>query len=269
MSDVHATALVEDGAQIGGGVVVGPHCIIGPQVVLRDGVTLEAGVVVKGRTTIGERTSVSPFAVIGGEPQDLSFRGEVTEVHIGADCRIREHVTIHRGTSRGRGRTMIGANCFLMTGAHIGHDCIIGDNVILTNHAIVGGHCELGDFAILGGLSAVQQRLRIGAHAFIAGVAGVRRHVIPYATAIGNQAQLSGLNIIGLKRRGFDRETLHALRSSYRLFFFSEGTRRQRLAAVRSAHGGVDEVATLIEFIETCGERPLALPRDPHAGGGD
>ncbi len=269
MSRVHPTAIVEDGAQIGGDVFIGPHCIIGPEVVLRDGVRLEANVLVKGRTTIGERTAVWPFAVIGGEPQDLGYRGEETEVHIGSDCLIREYVTIHRGTGRGRGRTMIGAKCFLMIGAHIAHDCIIGDNVILTNQATVGGHCELGDFAILGGLSAVQQRLHIGAHAFVAGLAGIRADVIPYGMAIGTHAQLAGLNIIGLKRRGFDRKTLHALRSAYRLFFFGDGTRGERLATVRAAHGEVAAIAELAAFIEARGDRPLTLPREPRTDCGD
>jgi UDP-N-acetylglucosamine acyltransferase len=261
MSLVHPTAIVEDGARLGADVTVGAFSIVGRDVTLEDGVSLDAHVVVRGRTAIGARTRVAAMSVIGGEAQDLSYKGEDTAVVIGPDCVIREHVTIHRGTARGRGVTRIGANCFMMIAAHVAHDCIVGENVILTNQAILGGHSQIGDNAILGGMVAVLQRTRIGAHAFISGVSGVTRDIIPYGIATGRIARLGGINIVGLKRRGFDKPTLHAIHRAYRQFFSSKGPRAERLAAVTEAYGSVPAVAVMLDFIRESGNRPLALPR--------
>jgi UDP-N-acetylglucosamine acyltransferase len=261
MRRIHPTAIVEDGARIGAGVGIGAFSIVGRDVTLGDGVTLESHVVIEGRTTVGQRTRINAFSVIGGEPQDLAYRGEATEVEIGPDCIIREHVTIHRGTSRGRGKTTVGAHCFFMVAAHVAHDCVVGDRVILTNQATLGGHTVVGEYAILGGLAAVQQRSRVGAHAFIGGVTAVDADIAPFAMALGDRARLAGINVRGLKRRGFDHETIHALRAAYNAFFFSSGTRVERLAAVAERFGSVPAVAQFIEFIRASGDTRLILPR--------
>ena len=261
MSLIHPTAIVEDGARLGADVTVGAFSIVGRDVSLADGVTLDAHVMIRGRTTVGARTRVATFAVIGGEAQDLSYKGEDSAVEIGPDCIIREHVTIHRGTARGRGATTIGAHCFIMIGAHVAHDCVLGDHVILTNQATLGGHSQIGEWAILGGLVGVQQRSRIGAHAFIGGMTGISRDVVPFVMASGRFARLAGINLVGLKRRGYDKETLHALHKAYRLFFLSQGSRAERLAAVAAEFGSVPAVSQFVAFIRDSGNRALALPR--------
>ena len=262
MSLVHPTAIVEDGAVLGDGVRVGAYSMIGPDAVLEAGVAVGPHVVVSGRTTIGANTRVSAFAAIGGEPQDIGFKGEPTTVFIGANCIIREHVTIHRGTARGRGRTDIGSDCFLMVGAHVAHDCQVGNHVILVNSATLGGHVEIGEYAIISGLVAVQQRQRVGAHAFIGGLSGVMRDVIPFAMAIGERAQLGGLNVVGLKRRGFDRPTIHALRAAYRMVFFGDDSFEERVERTAEEFAEIEPVMQMVEFIRTAGKNGLCTPRD-------
>ena len=261
MSFVHPTAIVEDGAHLGADVSIGAFSIVGREVTLEDGVTLDAHVMIRGLTTIGARTRIAPFVVIGGEAQDLSYKGEQTSVVIGADCVIREHVTIHRGTAHGRGVTSIGSHCFLMIGCHVAHDCRIGDRVILTNQATLGGHTEVGDYAILGGLVGVQQRSRIGAHAFVGGLTGISRDIVPFVMATGRFARVAGINVVGLKRRGYDKETLHALHLAYQSFFLTEGTRAERLALAPGQYGGNPAVDQFLAFIRESGNRPLATPR--------
>ncbi len=268
MKRVHPTAIVEDGARLGEEVTIGAYSQIGSDVVIEDGVVLQSHVIVSGRTTIGARTRVSPFAAIGGEPQDLSYKDEKTAIVIGADCVIREYATVHRGTAKGRGTTTVGSHCFLMIGSHIAHDCLVGDHVILTNQSTLGGHCEIGEYAILGGLAAVQQWTRIGAHAFVSGLTGVTRDIIPFVMVTGHRDVLAGINVRGLKRRGFDRETIHALRTAYEVFFFSSGSRAERLAQVAERFGDVPAVGRMIEFIRATGERPMGLPRS-RGGEGD
>ncbi len=260
MSDIHPTAIIEDGARIGANVTVGPYSLIGSEVTLADGVDVDVRAIIRGRTSIGERTRVSAQAYIGGAPQDLSYRGEDTTIEIGADCIIRENTTVHRGTARGRGMTTIGNHCFLMAGSHVAHDCMVGDHVILTNNALLGGHTEVGDYAILGGGAAVQQFTRIGAHCFIGGVTGVERDVVPYAMAIGERAAIIGINVRGLKRRGFDHAEIMKLRSAFRLFFGTHGPRGERIAAVERAYGTVAAVGPFIDFLRAAGDRPLTLP---------
>src|SRR5436305_6898797 len=232
MSDIHPTAIVEDGARLGEGVRIGAYAMVGPDVVLGAGTIVHPHARISGRTEIGAGGRIFSFAAVGGEPQDTSYRDEPTSVVIGSDCIIREYATVHRGTARGRGRTVVGNKCFLMIGAHVAHDCVVADNVLMVNHATLGGHCEVGEHAILGGLAAVQQHCRIGAHAFIGGLTGVPTDVIPFASAIGERARLGGLNIVGLKRRGFDRPTMYALRAAYKAIFSGKGTRLERLAGI-------------------------------------
>ncbi len=261
MGDIHKSAIVEDGARIGAGVRIGPFSIVERDVVLEDGVVIHSHVVVSGRTTIGAGTVLFPFAAIGGPPQDTSYKDEPTTVVVGPNCIIREHATINRGTARGRGETRIGANCFLMIASHIAHDCLVGDRVVLVNNATLGGHVEVGEHAILGGLAAIQQHCRVGAHAFIGGLSGVNSDVIPFASAIGERAELGGLNVVGLKRRGFDRPTIHALRAAYQAIFNGGGTRAERVERVAEKYPDVDPVMMMVDFIRKGGDRPLCSPR--------
>jgi len=252
----HPTAIIDSKAEIGD-AVIGPFCQVGAGVTLQDGVVLESHVVVEGPTTIGAGTHIYPFAVIGGPPQHLGHKGEETKLNIGAGNIIREHVTMHRGTAAGGGVTSVGANGFFMAGAHVAHDCHVGDKVIFANGAGIGGHVHVGDVAFLGAYCAVHQHCRIGEHAFIGGCAAVTCDIIPYASAVGNHARLAGLNVVGLKRRGFSRQSIHALRSAYKLLFFGEGVFKDRLEQVRRDYSGSPEVLRVVAFIENGASRPL------------
>jgi UDP-N-acetylglucosamine acyltransferase len=261
MGDIHQSAIVEDGARIGVNVRIGPYSIIERDVVIEDNVVIHSHVVVSGHTTIGAGTALYPFAAVGGPPQDTSYKGEPTTVVLGPNCIIREHATINRGTARGRGETRIGANCFLMVASHVAHDCLVADRVVLVNNATLGGHVEIGEHAIVSGLAAVQQHCRIGSHAFIGGLSGVNSDVIPFASAIGERAELGGLNVVGLKRRGFDRPTIHALRAAYQAIFNGGGTRAERLERVAEKYPDVAPVMMMVDFIRKSGDRPLCTPR--------
>ena len=209
---VHPSAVIDAGATLGKDVAIGPFCHVGGDVVLGDNVELLSHVAVAGHTSIGARTRIFPFASIGHEPQDLKFHGEESVLIIGADCLIREGVTMNPGTEAGGLETVVGHRCVFLANSHVAHDCRLGDNVILSNNVMLAGHTRIGDFVILGGGSAVHQFVRIGSHAFVGGLAGVENDVIPYGMALGNRAYLAGLNLVGLKRRGFAREAIHDLR---------------------------------------------------------
>ncbi len=254
--NLHPTAIIEEGAEIGD-VTIGPYCRVGAGAKLRDGVILESHAIVEGDTEIGARTRIHAFAVLGGPPQHTGCKGEGTRLIVGADNVIREHVTMHRGTVAGGGLTRVGANGFFMVGSHVAHDCKVGDRVILANGAAVGGHVSIGDHAFLGGLCAIHQYCRIGEHAFVGGCATVTTDIIPYASAVGNHARLVGLNVIGLKRRGFPRETLQDLRCAYRMLFFGGDTFKERIEHVRESYRRSPEVMRILEFIEVGAERPL------------
>jgi len=260
MSDIHTTAVVEDGASLGHGVTIGPFCHVGPGVTLADEVVLHAHVVVAGHTDIGARTVIFPFSSIGHAPQDKKFSGENSTLEIGSDNVIREHVTMNPGTSGADGVTRVGSFGFFMTGSHIAHDCQVGDNVTFANNATLGGHCRIEDFVILGGLSAVHQYVRIGEHAFIGGMTGIGNDVIPFGMAIGNRAFLSGLNIVGLKRQGFEREQIHDLRKAYRLLFATEGTLKERIEDVEAMFGTDPCVKQILDFIRAQSDRSLCVP---------
>lgn len=261
-TSIHPTAIVEDGAELGSGVQIGPYTCVGPQVSLADGVVLEAHVVVAGRTEIGAGTRIWPFASIGHQPQDLKFKGEESWLHIGERNMIREHVTMNPGTEGGGSHTRVGNGGLFMMGAHVGHDCQLGDNVIMANNATLAGHVEVGDFSFLGGLSAVHQFVRIGQHAMVGGMSGVEKDVIPYGSVIGNRAHLGGLNLVGLKRRGFDRPTIHALREAYRAIFIGEGSLTERAQRVAERNEGVGPVEELVAFILADSSRNFCTPRD-------
>ena len=260
MTKIDSTARVADGVRIGAGVEIGPYCVIGPNAVLGDGCRLIAHVYVDGRTTIGPRTIVHPFASLGTPPQSVHYKGEASRLSIGADCVIREHVTMNTGTTGGHMETRVGDRGFFMVGAHVGHDCTVGDDVVFANNATLGGHCSIGNFVFIGGLSAVHQFVRVGEHAVIGGVVGLRHDVIPFA-AVDSGGRLGGLNLVGLKRRGFSREAIHALRRAYRMLFFGEGTLAGRVETVVKAYAGDANVMRIVEFVRAAGKRRMVTPR--------
>lgn len=261
-TSIHPSAIVSPHAVIGAGVSIGPYCLVGDNVVLGDGVELVSHVVVEGRTEIGPRTRVFPFASLGHEPQDLKYRGEPSRLIIGADCTIREHVTMSPGTEGGGMETRVGDHCLLMIGVHVAHDCILGNHVILSNNVGVAGHCRLEDYVILSGHVGVQQFVQIGAHSFVGGMARVGNDVIPFGMVVGNPAHLKGLNLVGLKRRGFDREDIHKLRSAYRMIFSNEGTLRERVEDAAKIFADDPLVTQVIDFIQKPSRGTLMLPSD-------
>lgn len=262
MSRIHATAVVEDGARLGADVEIGPYCIVGSAVTLGDGVRLLSHVVIQGATEVGVASVVHPFAVLGEPPQHLGHKGEATRLSIGARNIIREHVTMHTGTVMGGGLTRVGDDGLFMVGSHVAHDCDIGDKVVFANNATAGGHVRVGDFVFLGGLCAIHQHTRVGRYTFVGGLAAVTKDVIPYGSVWGNHAHLEGLNLVGLKRRGFTRETINALRAAYRMLFAPEGTFQERLEDVADAYRECEEVMEIVAFIRADANRPLCLPSD-------
>ncbi len=261
MTRIHPTAIVEDGARLGADVMVGPYCHIGPDVEIGDGSALKSHVVVAGRTKIGARARIFPFASLGHEPQDLKYKGEPSTLTIGDDCLIREGVTMNPGTEGGGMQTVIGSRCAFLANSHVGHDCKVGSNVILSNNVMLAGHVAVGDFVIMGGGSAVIQFARVGAHAFVGGLTGLEGDLIPFGTATGNRAHLAGLNLVGLRRRNFERDDINALRRAYRLLFAEEGTLKERVDEVAGEFASNPAVQDVIEFLRGAGDRALCLPR--------
>ena len=264
MSNIHPTALVDSTATLGDGVEIGPYANIGPNVTLGQGVQIGSHAVIARHTSIGPETVVHPFAVLGGPPQSVSYKGEDTTLTIGARNVIREFVTINRGMPNARGDTRIGDGGFIMTHAHIAHDCVLGDGVIMANNVMLGGHVEIGDAAWIGGGAAIHQNSRIGRNAMLGGMAGLEGDLIPFGSALGNRAYLGGLNLVGLKRRGFSRETIHDVRNAYRLLFAEEGTFQERLEDVAETFAKCPEAMEIVEFIRAGGNRSLCMPhREP------
>lgn len=258
---IHPTAIIEDGAKLGSGVKIGPYCHVGCNVTLGDEVELVSHAVVSGRTSLGARTRVFPFASLGHQPQDLKYKGEPSTLDIGTDCVIREGVTMNPGTEGGGMKTVVGNACAFLANSHVGHDCHIGSNVVFSNNVMLAGHCEIGDYVIIGGGAAVIQFARVGPHAFVGGMSGLENDLIPYGMALGNRAYLSGLNIVGLQRRGFARDEIHDLRRAYRLLFAAEGTLAERMDDVATEFAEHQSVQEIVSFIRTGGKRSLCTPR--------
>lgn len=264
----HTSAVIDPAAKIGRHVSIGPYCVVGPDVEIGDEVTLHSHVVVTGHTTVGKGCQIYPFASIGTAPQDLKFRGETSRLEIGENTVIREHVTMNPGTEGGGMVTKVGAHCLIMVGAHIAHDCKLGDHVIMANNATLAGHVEIGDHAVLGGLSAVHQFVRIGAHAMIGGMSGVENDVIPYGTVMGERANLSGLNLVGLERRHFERADINRLRQAFKELFYGDGTFAERLERVELGYEQDKLVTDMLAFIRAESTRSLCHPKQkPGAGG--
>lgn len=251
MPRVHPSAAVDPGAKLAADVEVGPFAVVGPEVELAAGVLLKPHALVTGRTRIGERTRVFPFAVLGEEPQDKSFSGESTRLEIGADNVIREHAVIHVGTEKGGGCTRIGDDNLIMNGVHIGHDGQVGSHVILASHAALGGHVTIEDFAVVGGLSGVHQMARVGESAMVAALSGVSKDAPPFSLMSGSRARMVGVNVVGLKRRGFSEETRAGIKRAFRLLFGSKLRLEPALARAKQEFRDCPEVQRLVRFVET------------------
>ena len=257
---VHPTAFVDGAAELGADVQIGPYCIVGPGAKLGDRTRLMSHVVIDGDTRLGVDCTVYPFAALGAPPQHLAHKGEATRLEIGDRNTIREHVTMHTGTVAGGGVTRVGSDGLFMISSHVAHDCRLGDHVVTAGSAALAGHVTVGDSAFIGGLAGVHQWTRIGRHAFVGAGALVTKDVIPFGSVWGNHAHLEGLNLVGLKRRGFSRTAISNLRSSFRLLFGPEGTFQERLEDTARVFAGSPEVMEIVDFIRSEANRPLCLP---------
>jgi len=248
---IHSTAIVSPRARIGKGCRIGPYAVIGDDVELGEAVRIDGHCVIDGRTSIGAETHIFPFVSIGLPPQDLKFAGEETETRIGSRNRIREFVTIHRGTAGGGGITKIGDDCFFMAQAHVAHDCLIGNHVIMANAATLAGHVIVEDRGNIGAYSGVHQFCRIGREAYVGGYSVVVKDALPFALTVGNHAKCYGLNKVGMRRRGYSRETLDALHHAFHLLLSAKLNTTQAVEQMRSEIKDSNEVEELIRFIET------------------
>src|ERR687885_539893 len=248
---IHPTAIVSPGARLGRDCHVGPYCVVGDEVTLGDGVRLESHCVVEGLTEIGDETHVFPFASIGLASQDLKYKGEPSRTRVGRRNRIREFVTIHRGTEGGGMLTEVGDDCLIMAQSHVAHDCRVGSGVIMSNAATLGGHVEVCDGANIGAYSGVHQFCRVGREAYIGGYSVVVKDALPFALSVGNHAKCYGLNAVGMRRRNYPPRTIEALRHAFRLLLASKLNTTQALARIREEIHGSPEVEELVRFIET------------------
>ncbi|MEL7011660.1 MAG: acyl-ACP--UDP-N-acetylglucosamine O-acyltransferase [Pseudomonadota bacterium] len=256
---IHPSAVVEPGAELGEGVEIGPFCHVGPRVKLGDRVRLKSHVVVTGRTEVGEETEIFPFSCIGEIPQDLKFKGEETELSVGARNRIREHVTMNTGTEGGGGITRVGDDGLFMAGCHVAHDCMVGNRVIIVNNAALAGHCVIEDEVIIGGLSGVHQWVRIGRGAIIGAVTMVTNDVIPHGLVQAPRGELDGLNLIGLKRRGVARADITALRAAFQMLAQGEGTFQDRARRLGEETES-DYVRQIVDFVSGASDRSFLTP---------
>lgn len=267
MAAIDPNARVETGAVIGQGASIGPFCVIGPNAVIGDGCRFMSHVHVTGHTTIGARTTVYPFTSLGTPPQSVRYRGGATRLVIGADCEVREHVTMNTGTEDGGGLTKVGDRCLFMVGAHVGHDCDVGNDVTFANSAVLGGHVSVGDHVFFGGHTAMHQFVRVGEGAMIAGMTAARDDIIPFGFALGQTGALVGLNIVGLKRRGVSRADMHRLRRAYRSLFFAPGRFADRVEAVAVEFDGDPVVGKIVAFIRAGASRPVMKPHAQREAG--
>lgn len=255
---IDSSARIEAEAQIGKNVSIGPYCTIGANVTVGDDCRLVGHVNLAGHTTIGPRTVIHPFASLGTPPQSYSYRGEPTKLVIGADCDIREGVTMNTGTTQDRGVTTVGDKCFFMVGSHVAHDCVIGNNVVFANNVMLGGHVSVGDNVVFGGGVAVRQFARVGEGAMIVGLSGVRADIIPWGMAQGPLANLVGLNVVGMRRNGVSKAVVLDMRRAYKALFFGAGEFRSRLDQVERAFGSDFRVRKIIDFIRAA-KRPITM----------
>ena len=261
MLAIDPTARVAPNAVIGANVEIGPYCVIGPNVAIGDNCKLVAHVHIAGHTTVGPGTTIYPFTSLGTPPQSVHYKGEPTRLVVGANCQIRESVTINTGTVGGGGITTVGDNCFLMIGVHIGHDCQVGRNVIIANNTMLGGHVQVGDYVFLGGNCAAHQHVRIGESAMVAGFSAVADDVIPFGFVLQPIGRLAGVNAVGMQRRGVSKDGVRAVQQAYTMLFEGEGEFAPRLDATEAKLGNVPEVAKIIAFLRQTGHRPIMLSK--------
>jgi len=254
---IHATAIVHETASIDASAEIGPYAVIGEGVTIGAGTSVGPHAVIDRWTEIGRDNQIYQFASVGAAPQDLKFAGEKTVLKIGDRNLIREFVTLHRGTGDGGGETVIGSNNLFMAYSHVAHDCRIGNHVILANAATLAGHVEVDDFAILGGLSAVHQFTRIGSHVMISGGSMVAQDIPPYTLAQGDRAKTVGLNLTGLKRRGFSREAISGIKGAYKLLFRANLRQEEALQQIDELYGKLEEVRAFADFVRNS-ERGVA-----------
>ncbi|KSV65528.1 UDP-N-acetylglucosamine acyltransferase [Sinorhizobium sp. GL2] len=258
---IHPSSIVESGAVIGENVKIGPFCYIGPKVVLGDDIELLSHVVVIGRTTVGKGTKIFPNAVIGGDSQSVHHSAVDTELLIGANCTIREGVTMNTGTVEHGGKTVVGDNNLFLANSHVAHDCRLGSNIILSNNVMLAGHVTVEDRVILGGGCAVHQFTRVGRQAFVGGLSAVSYDVIPYGMLNGNPGLLSGLNVVGMSRAGIDRATIHVVRRAYKQIFEGPESIRANAAAIREDYMDCAPVMEILDFIGAESDRALSSPQ--------
>jgi len=256
---IHKTALVDSNAKISKDVSIGPYSIIGPNVEIGEGTVIQSHVNITGNTVIGAFNEIYPFASIGNDPQDLKFKGEITQLEIGNNNKIREYVTINRGTKGGGGKTKVGDNCLFMVSSHVAHDCEVGNNVILANNVPLGGHAYIEEHVIIGGNSAVQQFTRIGKFAMIGGMCGVSRDVIPYGIVHGNRSILQGLNLIGLRRQNIPNKDILILSKAYKQIFKNENLTSNLNNLPRELKKN-ELVMEVVNFLEQDKKRPICTP---------
>jgi UDP-N-acetylglucosamine acyltransferase len=260
-SSIHPSAVVEPGARLGSGVSIGPFCHVGPNAEIGDDCELVSHASVIGHTRIGKSCTLHPHAVLGGLPQVIGFKADpASRLEIGDNCVFREYATAHSGMPKFGGVTRVGSGCYIMIGAHIAHDCQIGSNVVMANNVSLAGHIEVGENVWFGGLAAVHQFSRIGRNAFIGGGAIVVADVIPFGSVVGNHARLSGLNVVGLKRRGFSKSDLHTIRSAYKAVFEGDALFKDRLEHAAKDFAAEPLAMELIDFVRTGGDRPICKP---------
>ncbi|MBW2476937.1 MAG: acyl-ACP--UDP-N-acetylglucosamine O-acyltransferase [Deltaproteobacteria bacterium] len=247
---IHPTAIIDPSAQLAQGVEVGPYAIIGPHVSIGAGSRVGAHAMIDSWTEIGKENHIYQFASVGAPPQDLKYGGEETHLKIGDRNRIREFATLHRGTVEGGGVTTVGSDCLFMAYSHVAHDCIVHDHVILANGATLAGHVEVEQHAIIGGLAAVHQFCRLGCHTMISGGAMVAQDIPPFTVAQGDRAKTVGLNLIGLKRRGFSDDSVRGLKQAYRLIFRSGLRLDEALQSIAEDIDSSPELEHFVAFIK-------------------
>ncbi len=249
-SAIHPTAIVDASAELGLGVEIGPWVIVGSQVIVGDRCRIGPRARLQRNVRLADDVMVGDGSIIGGDPQDLKFKGEETWVEVGRGTIIREYSTINRGTSASY-KTVVGERCFIMSYVHLAHDCQVGDDVVIANATQCAGHVTIQDRAVLSGLNAVHQFVTIGTYAFVGGGSRVNQDVPPYTKAVGNPMELYGLNSLGLQRAGFSGETIAALKRAYRLFFNSDLNLSQALERARNELPSYPEVERFVAFVES------------------
>ena len=250
MREIHPTAIIHPKAEIGEDVKIGPYTVIGEHTRIGDGTVIESHVVIEGWTEIGRYCRIFPFSSIGTPPQDITYSDEETKVRIGDKNIIREYTTIHRGTKKGGGETVVGSHNYIMAYVHIAHDCNIGSHVIMVNAATLGGHIRVEDYAVIGGLTGIHQFVRIGMYALVGACSAVSLDIPPYVSAVGNRATLYGLNIVGLRRHGFNKERIGNIKLAYNILFRSKLSLKEAIEKIEEEITDSEDVKKMVEFIK-------------------